>query len=104
MMIDRIANGRTDLVFEYLEQSLMSLRDTPNYEKKRTQPSPRGEGGERSEPGEGSRPNFSGQSLMSLRDTPKHEKNPSPTASRFPLSRGERVDRGRRSYQPARDR
>ncbi len=60
-MIDRIANGRTDLVFEYLEQSLMSLRDTPNYEKKRNQVAAATEGGDPSadgEPGEGSRPKF----------------------------------------------
>ncbi|MGH9446384.1 MAG: ArnT family glycosyltransferase, partial [Terriglobia bacterium] len=40
------------------EQSLMPLRDTREI-RKDPQPSPRGEGGERSEPGEGSRPEFS---------------------------------------------
>ncbi len=42
----------------------MSLRDTPKHENvSHSQPSPRGEGGERSEPGEGFRPNFSGRDV-----------------------------------------
>ncbi|MGH9444273.1 MAG: efflux RND transporter periplasmic adaptor subunit [Terriglobia bacterium] len=75
--------------------SIMSLGDAPKYGKKRTQPSPRGEGGERSEPGEGSRLHLSEQSLASLetlrflRGIPKQSRRPRKARGlRCPARRG----------------
>ncbi|MGH9446146.1 MAG: hypothetical protein ACRD3O_10505 [Terriglobia bacterium] len=74
--------------YYYAEQTVMSrLVGTPAKHEKvsDSQPSPRGEGGERSEPGEGFRPNFLGQTVtkavVSLGITKQPARTAKPAAS-----------------------